>query len=70
MENDLHETHVGERLVVAHESASDALHSVAAVVAEFSFRIPFLKGFHEVGSVKVSTGFSCDEVVFHLLKSI
>ena len=61
----LHQTHVGERFVVTHKGAADALHGVAAEVAKLGLGVALNERLHEAAGVKVAAGFAGNEIVFH-----
>ena len=65
MTDDLHQTHVSERLVVAHKGAADTLHGVAAEVAKLGLGVALRERQHQAAGVKVAAGFAGNEIVFH-----
>ena len=65
MTDDLHQTHISERLVVAHKGAADTLHGVAAEVAKLGLGVALQERLHQTAGVKVAAGFAGNEIVFH-----
>ena len=62
------ETHDGEVADMSHRGASDRLHGVTTPIAELCVSVVPLQCSHEVGAMKVARGFTCYDVIFHILK--
>lgn len=61
----LYKTHVGQIAIVYQQFAPYGLHLLAAEIAKLRCSIYLFQGLHQVGSVKVATGFACNQKVFH-----
>ena len=67
MEQNGHETHIGQLAIVLHACAANGLHLIATKETKLGFGIALPQCFHQFGGMQIAACLTYEEIIFHVL---
>ena len=68
MEQNGHETHIGQLAIVLHTCTANGLHLIATKETKLGFGIALPQSLHQFGGMQIAAGLAYKEIIFHVLR--